>query len=46
MSTTHPPEVGATVPDFQLQDSDGNLVNLDECVKHGLLVLVFYRGHW
>ena len=38
--------VGAKMPSFSLKDSNGKTVNSDDMLKHGNLVVVFYRGSW
>ena len=39
-------KVGDTAPDISLQDHNGNLVTLDEELKKGPVVLIFYRADW
>src|SRR5262249_9792572 len=39
-------KVGEKVPAFVLRDSDGNSVFSAELLKHGPLVVAFYRGVW
>ncbi|MGI8788388.1 MAG: peroxiredoxin-like family protein [Pyrinomonadaceae bacterium] len=38
--------VGAKMPAFSLSDSAGKIVNSDDLLKQGNLVVVFYRGAW
>ena len=38
--------VGATMPAFNLKDSNGKTVESDNLLKQGNLVVVFYRGAW
>jgi peroxiredoxin len=37
---------GAQVPDFTLPDALGNTVRLSYLLKHGPVVIAFYRGAW
>ena len=37
---------GVKAPDFQAIDSKGNIFKLEEALKEGPVVIVFYRGHW
>jgi len=39
-------KVGDLAPPFELPDATGRRVQLDELLKHGPVVLVFYRGLW
>src|SRR5215467_1400009 len=39
-------KVGERAPDFTLPDVDGSPVTLSELLKHGPVVLTFYRGEW
>jgi peroxiredoxin len=39
-------EVGATVPSFEAIDQNGKTQKLDDFLKEGPVVLVFYRGQW
>ena len=39
-------KVGDTLEPFTLDDATGNPVNLDQLVKNGPAVIVFYRGGW
>jgi len=39
-------KVGATVPEFELTDSDGNHVSLDSLVQNSSVVISFNRGNW
>ncbi|SMD45398.1 Peroxiredoxin [Aquiflexum balticum DSM 16537] len=39
-------EVGATVPSFEAIDQNGKTQKLDDLLKEGPVVLVFYRGQW
>jgi peroxiredoxin len=38
--------VGATAPDFSLQDSEGHAITLADVLRKGPLILTFYRGVW
>lgn len=38
--------VGDTAPDIKLDDENGNSVSLDEKLKDGPVLLVFYRADW
>ncbi|MGD0988695.1 MAG: redoxin domain-containing protein [Candidatus Sulfotelmatobacter sp.] len=38
--------VGSRIPEFELQDHDGNLVSSCDLLKKGRLVLCFFRGRW
>jgi len=40
------PAIGERAPDFAIADSTGIVRRLDDLVKDGLCVVVFYRGHW
>jgi len=40
------PAVGDFAPDLALDDAHGKSHRLSELTAGGLLVLVFYRGHW
>lgn len=39
-------KVGDKVPEFNLPDSNGNLISLSSCLEKGPLVLSFFRGQW
>jgi len=39
-------KAGQKAPDFELQDSEGNLVSLDKLLKNGPVVISFNRGNW
>ena len=39
-------KVGERAPDFTLPDVEGSPVALSELLKHGPVVLTFYRGEW
>lgn len=39
-------KVGERAPDFTLPDAFGKPVTLSELLKHGPVVLTFYRGEW
>ena len=43
-SRTEPLKVGATAPDFTLNDQNGKPVTLSKAGKP--TILVFYRGYW
>ena len=40
------PQVGSTLADFELPDTQNRLRHLRELVRGGAAVTVFYRGHW
>ena len=40
MSAT--PKVGDVAPDFNIQDTEGHALHLDEMVKHGPVILAFF----
>ena len=40
------PQVGETMPGFELPDQSGRMRNLDELVSGGPLVMSLNRGHW
>jgi hypothetical protein len=40
------PQVGATLADFELPDTENRQRRLRELVRGGAAVIVFYRGHW
>ena len=40
------PQIGSTLPDFELPDHDGNAIRSAELIKRGPLVISFYRGVW
>lgn len=42
----HALDVGDTAPDFILPDAQGQAVRLRSLLRHGPLVVVFYRGGW
>ena len=37
---------GDAAPDFSAKDANGNKVTLQEELKNGLVVIIFYRGEW
>ena len=37
---------GAQMPSFELKDAEGKAVKSSDLLKHGNIVLVFYRGSW
>ena len=39
-------QVGESAPDFTLPDVEGSPVALSDLLKHGPVVLTFYRGEW
>ncbi|MEM7099372.1 MAG: hypothetical protein AAF541_14005 [Pseudomonadota bacterium] len=39
-------EIGDTAPTFTLDRAGGGKVALQDKLKHGPVVLIFYRGHW
>jgi peroxiredoxin len=39
-------KAGEIAPSFSLQDPEGNVVNSDQLLKRGPLVVSFYRGVW
>jgi peroxiredoxin len=40
------PRPGEIMPPFMLPDESGWLVSLESLIRHGPLVVMFYRGHW
>ena len=38
--------IGAIAPDFRLPDVKGDLVSLMDLLRHGPIVVTFYRGGW
>jgi hypothetical protein len=40
------PQVGSTLADFELPDTQNRLRHLRELVRGGAAVTVFYHGHW
>ena len=38
--------VGTTAPVFRAIDADSNVFSLEEALKNGPVVLIFYRGFW
>jgi peroxiredoxin len=40
------PAVGEPLPQFILPDQEGRLVNLEELLASGPVVVAFHRGHW
>lgn len=38
--------VGAVAPAFELQDHNGKVVSSSELLRHGGLVICFFRGRW
>lgn len=39
-------QIGERVEDFSATSSDNKLISLDDMLKEGKVVLVFYRGEW
>ena len=39
-------QVGEMAPDFELPDTDGKLVSLEAALRHGPVIVTFYRGGW
>ncbi len=39
-------KVGDTAPDFTAKDQEGKTVNLNETLRKGPVVILFYRGQW
>lgn len=39
-------EIGQTIENFEALDQDNQLFKLDEALKKGPVVLIFYRGFW
>lgn len=39
-------KIGDRAPDFELENQDGELISLDEKLKDGPVLLVFYRADW
>ena len=46
MLTPQLPNTGESAPEFELPDSTGTLQRLSDVASQGLVVLVFFRGHW
>jgi peroxiredoxin len=42
----HALKIGDKAPDFALPDGDGTLWRSEDLLRHGPLVIVFYRGRW
>ncbi|MGO9062759.1 MAG: hypothetical protein ACLQU2_36170 [Candidatus Binataceae bacterium] len=40
------PQLESTLADFELADTDNQPRRLHELAARGVLVAVFYRGHW
>jgi peroxiredoxin len=40
------PAAGEPMPPFLLPDQDGHLINLDDLLRRGPVVVSFHRGHW
>jgi hypothetical protein len=38
--------VGDALPSFALPDTEGNVVNSEDLLKRGPLVVTLFRGHW
>ncbi len=39
-------KVGDTMPSFELPNTEGVMINSDDLLKNGNLVVTFYRGVW
>ena len=39
-------KVGQPAPDFELEDTDGQVVSLESLVTSRPVILAFYRGRW
>lgn len=39
-------QIGVEAPMFKAIDAEGNIFSLNEAIKNGPVVLIFYRGHW
>ncbi|RTE67445.1 AhpC/TSA family protein [Amphritea opalescens] len=39
-------DIGDKAPEFSLPDADGQSVSLADLLKHGPLIVTFYRGSW
>jgi hypothetical protein len=39
-------KVGNTAPEFELPNTNGNLIRLQDLLSDGPLVLCFFRGKW
>ena len=44
--TDRAPQEGQTAPPFELENTRAVRVSLGGLLKHGPLVLTFFRGHW
>ena len=44
--TSRLPKPGSPLPEFNLTDTDGQVVNSKELTDKGPLVVTFYRGVW
>ena len=40
------PAVGSPIPDFSLEDTEGECLQSEELLQKGPLILTFYRGVW
>jgi len=39
-------QVGDTMPEFELENAEGNLIRSKDILANKLMVLSFYRGKW
>ena len=39
-------QVGDTMPEFELENAEGNLIRSKDVLAERLMVLSFYRGKW
>ena len=42
----HVLKVGDTAPEFELENTEGELIRSNDILAHRLMVLTFYRGKW
>jgi hypothetical protein len=40
------PKIGDSMPPFVLPDENAQMVNLEELLDQGPVVVIFHRGHW
>jgi hypothetical protein len=39
-------KAGDTMPEFELENTEGELIQSNDILANGLMVLIFYRGKW